>query len=143
MFPDDLRPRILIVVQLIAAMALLWLVATYKTPWTAERYVGSALMIIGIGLIATARYQLGSSFSVKPEARKLITHGVYSKIRNPIYLAGLIMILGLILIVQKPGLWIALVIVLLLQIVRARREGAVLEAAFGDEYREYRRRTWI
>jgi protein-S-isoprenylcysteine O-methyltransferase Ste14 len=30
-----------------------------------------------------------------------------------------------------------------MQIVRARREAAVLEAAFGEEYRRYRRQTWF
>jgi protein-S-isoprenylcysteine O-methyltransferase Ste14 len=29
------------------------------------------------------------------------------------------------------------------QIIRARREAAVLEAKFGDAYREYRKRTWF
>ena len=29
------------------------------------------------------------------------------------------------------------------QIMRARREAAVLEATFGDAYREYRKRTWF
>jgi protein-S-isoprenylcysteine O-methyltransferase Ste14 len=35
------------------------------------------------------------------------------------------------------------VILIPLQVVRARREAAVLEAEFGDEYREYRKRTWF
>jgi protein-S-isoprenylcysteine O-methyltransferase Ste14 len=30
-----------------------------------------------------------------------------------------------------------------LQIVRTRAEGRVLEAKFGEEYRNYVRRTWI
>jgi protein-S-isoprenylcysteine O-methyltransferase Ste14 len=30
-----------------------------------------------------------------------------------------------------------------LQIIRARREAAVLEAAFGEDYRLYRRQTWF
>jgi protein-S-isoprenylcysteine O-methyltransferase Ste14 len=30
-----------------------------------------------------------------------------------------------------------------MQIWRARREAQVLEAAFGDAYREYRRKTWF
>jgi protein-S-isoprenylcysteine O-methyltransferase Ste14 len=30
-----------------------------------------------------------------------------------------------------------------MQTIRARREAQVLEAAFGDAYREYRRHTWF
>jgi protein-S-isoprenylcysteine O-methyltransferase Ste14 len=33
--------------------------------------------------------------------------------------------------------------VFVMQIVRARREASVLETAFGDAYREYRRKTWF
>ena len=35
-----------------------------------------------------ARHQLGDSFAVRAEAKKLVTHGIYSKIRNPIYIFG-------------------------------------------------------
>jgi protein-S-isoprenylcysteine O-methyltransferase Ste14 len=42
-----------------------------------------------------------------------------------------------------PVLWVALVIGIPLQIVRARREAHVLEAKFGEAYREYRRQTWF
>jgi protein-S-isoprenylcysteine O-methyltransferase Ste14 len=30
-----------------------------------------------------------------------------------------------------------------IQVVRARQEAKVLEARFGDEYREYREKTWF
>jgi len=35
------------------------------------------------------------------------------------------------------------VVVIIGQTVRARREARVLEATFGDAYREYRRTTWF
>jgi protein-S-isoprenylcysteine O-methyltransferase Ste14 len=90
-----------------------------------------------------ARYQLGKSFSITAQARQLITSGIYSKIRNPIYVFGAVMITGVILVVQKPALWIVLFVVVIGQTMRARREARVLEAAFGDAYREYRRKTWF
>jgi protein-S-isoprenylcysteine O-methyltransferase Ste14 len=36
-----------------------------------------------------------------------------------------------------------LLVLVIGQTVRGRREAQVLEAAFGDEYREYRRKTWF
>jgi len=56
---------------------------------------------------------------------------------------GVVMLAGLTLVLQRPALWIALVIVVVAQTIRARREAQVLEAAFGDAYREYRRKTWF
>ena len=73
----------------------------------------------------------------------MVTHGVYSKIRNPIYVFGVVMITGVVLVLHRPILWLVLVAVIILQTVRARREALVLEAAFGDAYREYRQKTWF
>jgi protein-S-isoprenylcysteine O-methyltransferase Ste14 len=122
---------------------LIWLLITRKTPWDAQRYVGTMLVVAGLSFIGLARYQLGKSFSIKAEAHALVTTGLYSRIRNPIYVFGLVMIVGLILVLQKAGLWIVLVVVAIGQTVRARKEARVLEAAFGEQYREYRRKTWF
>jgi protein-S-isoprenylcysteine O-methyltransferase Ste14 len=130
-------------VQIVAVGGIFWFLATWKGPWNAERYVGTALVVAGLSLIAVARYQLGGSFSVKAEAHKLVTTGLYSKIRNPIYVFGMVMITGLILVLGRPEGWLVLVAAVVGQTIRARREARVLDAAFGDAYREYRRKTWF
>jgi protein-S-isoprenylcysteine O-methyltransferase Ste14 len=129
--------------QIIAVGAFIWVMFTWKTPWNAQRYIGTVLALVGISFIAVARYQLGKSFSIKPEAHALVTTGLYSKIRNPIYVFGMVLFVGLVLVFQIPELWIVLIVLVIVQIIRARREADVLEEAFGDEYREYRRKTWF
>jgi protein-S-isoprenylcysteine O-methyltransferase Ste14 len=129
--------------QIVSVGILLWLLVTWQTPWNAQRYIGTVLAVVGVSFIGLARYQLGKSFSIKAEAHALVTSGLYSKIRNPIYVFGLVMLIGLILVLQKPALWIVLVAVVIGQTVRARQEARVLEAAFGEQYREYRRKTWF
>lgn len=135
--------HILTGVQIFGVGALSWILVTWTGPWNAERYVGTALAVIGVSGIAIARYQLGKSFSISAQAHKLVTTGIYAKIRNPIYVSGGIMIAGLGLVLQKLGMWIVLFALIVGQTIRARREARVLEAAFGDEYREYRRKTWF
>ena len=129
--------------QIVAVSALLWFLLTGPGPRNVQRYVRTVLVLVGIGFIAVARYQLGKSFSVKAEAHPLVTTGLYSKIRNPIYVFGMVLITGVILVLQRPVLWLVLVAALVGQTIRARREARVLEAAFGDAYREYRRKTWF
>lgn len=87
--------------------------------------------------------QLGRSFSVRAEAHKLVTHGIYSKIRNPIYVFGTVVFAGLVLVIHRPVLWLIIPVIIIVQTIRARREAQVLETAFGDAYREYRRKTWF
>jgi len=130
-------------VQIVAIGALVWSLIFWNGPWSAQRKVGTVLAGLGIVFIAIARVQLGHSFSVRPEAHKLVTTGLYSKIRNPIYVFGMVLVTGVILVFQKPVLLIFLLILAIAQTIRARREAKVLESAFGDEYREYRKRTWF
>jgi protein-S-isoprenylcysteine O-methyltransferase Ste14 len=129
--------------QIVAVVGLFWFLTTWSGPWNMTRYIGTALVAVGISFIAIARYQLGRSFSVKAEAHKLVTTGLYSKIRNPIYVFGVVMIAGMILILGRPVGCLVLAAAIVGQTIRARREARVLEAAFGDGYREYRRKTWF
>ena len=50
---------------------------------------------------------------------------------------------GITLALHRPMLWLLLPVIVVMQTVRARREAQVLEAAFGDAYREYRCKTWF
>jgi protein-S-isoprenylcysteine O-methyltransferase Ste14 len=129
--------------QIVAAAVLVWLLIVWKTPWNTQRYIGTMLVVVGISFIALARYQLGNSFSAKAEAHELVTRGLYSRIRNPIYVFGGVTVSGLLLVAQQPMLWIVLVVMIVTQVIRARREAQVLEAAFGDAYRQYRSKTWF
>jgi protein-S-isoprenylcysteine O-methyltransferase Ste14 len=111
--------------------------------WTALPTAGLSLLIVGFILWTVARFQLGASFAVKAEARQLVTRGLYSKIRNPIYVFGSMVVAGGILVFGKP-LWLLIfLLVIPLQIWRTGKESAVLGAAFGDEYRKYRAGTWF
>jgi protein-S-isoprenylcysteine O-methyltransferase Ste14 len=105
-----------------------------------------AMMVAGISFILwwTARAQLGDSFSARPKAHKLITTGLYSRIRNPIYLFGTLAALSICF--GMHWYWVGgaiLVASLIGQWRRARAEARVLEAAFGEEYRQYRAQTWF
>jgi protein-S-isoprenylcysteine O-methyltransferase Ste14 len=103
---------------------------------------GGILAAIGSPLVLLSRWQLGKAFSVAPKATTLVTRGLYSRIRHPMYVFLDLTLLGVIVAVRQQwliALWLGLV---MLQAWQAGRERRTLEQAFGDAYRDYRRQTW-
>ena len=134
--------RITTVLPIILLGSLLW-DAAHRTAWDAPREVGFALAAVVFLLLAIARFQLGDSFSIAPEARRLVTTGLYSKIRNPVYVFGALAIAGGFLYMHLYTGLLFFLIVVPMQVARARAEARVLEAKFGDQYRAYRAQTWF
>jgi len=122
-------------------MAWVWKHA--PPPWTITQSVGLGLMVLGFVMWTVARFQLGASFAVTARAKQLVTHGLYSKIRNPIYVFGSCVMAGAILLFGRPIWLLVFLAVIPLQIWRAGKEARVLEEKFGEEYRVYRARTWF
>ena len=105
--------------------------------------VGAAIVVPSLVMWFVARQQLGKSFSVSAQARQLVTRGVYSRIRNPVYVFGTLVIFGMIVYTGRYWALLIFLVIIPMQILRARREAQVLEEAFGEQYREYRRGTWF
>jgi protein-S-isoprenylcysteine O-methyltransferase Ste14 len=104
---------------------------------------GLTLTIAGLALLTLARLQLGNSFSMSPQARQLVTTGLYSRLRNPIYVFSAIALAGLALYFDRPILLLGLCVLVPLQVARARAEARVLEQKFGEEYIRYKANTWF
>ena len=130
---------------LIIGMAALVVFAHHalQLGWTAPRIAGIALALPALVLLLIARLQLGRAFSVQARATTLVTTGLYSRIRNPVYLFGALFLAGLILWANRPWLFLLFAFLIPMQIVRSRAEARVLTEKFGDAYLEYRRRTWF
>jgi len=87
---ERITPRF--VLQFCAVVVVILIVVFRPGGWSAARWIGLAIAIPAAVVLFTARWQLGTSFSVTPQARELVTHGVYSKIRNPIYLFSAVLV---------------------------------------------------
>lgn len=137
----DRRAVVVAVLPPLAAVA--FVIFLWNRPWNLARILGLALLVPGFLFLTIARINLGSAFSVRPQATKLVTTGLYSRIRNPIYVFGTIAIAGLFLYLDRPVYLLLLLPLIAIQIWRARAESRVLEAQFGDDYRRYRAQTWF
>jgi len=137
-----MKTNLLTLAAVLVAVALL-VAHFWSYPWTPLRIAGTAIGLPSLALLILARIQLAGSFSVRAKAHALVTHGLYSRIRNPIYVFGAFTIAGCFLFAALPKLLWVFVAVIPLQIYRARKEEQVLAAKFGDEYQAYKARTWF
>ena len=122
-----------------------WLAfADYSLP-TFAPWCGALLMISALWLFWRSHADLGQNWSQTLELRqghRLVTHGVYSSIRHPMYASIWLWCLaqGLLLENWLAG-WYAFVAFALMYFVRTPREEQMMCDSFGQEYRDYMRRT--
>jgi protein-S-isoprenylcysteine O-methyltransferase Ste14 len=133
----------LITLAVALTVLAIFVVPVWGQRWTPMRITGAVIGLPSLALLVLARIQLGGSFSVGAKAQALVTHGLYSRIRNPIYILSILATAGIFLFLDKPKFLWALVIIIPLQICRARQEEQALASKFGDEYRAYKARTWF
>lgn len=142
--PGKMRiPIPAMVVPLIALLLYRFVPGVRQQPWTALRIAGTILALAGYVLFIIARLQLGRSFSVSAQAKELVTHGLYARIRNPIYVFVGAMWLGLIVALPLYWLFVPFSLLIILQVVRVGKESRVLQDRFGQAYLDYRKQTWF
>jgi protein-S-isoprenylcysteine O-methyltransferase Ste14 len=114
----------------------------FGTP-LATWWLGLVLCVVFTPPWFLARKELGDAFSARPDARKLVTSGIYSKIRHPVYVFGTPAWVGALLPMLGWQAFVVGLIIVAVEIVRARREERLMAATFGPEYAAYRRSTWF
>jgi protein-S-isoprenylcysteine O-methyltransferase Ste14 len=118
--------------------------ADYRWPQLLP-WCGAAAMIVALWLFWRAHVDLGLNWSITLEIRQdheLIVHGVYRRIRHPMYAAIFLFSVAQGLLLQNwlAG-WAGLVTVALLCLVRMPREEKMMCEFFGEPYRDYMQRT--
>ena len=110
----------------------------------AEFYAGALLLCIGLFLQVWSYVYLARSLSIVAEARELVTRGPFRFIRHPIYLGQFIAQAAFwLILVRLQAVWVVFyVIFVAMQLYRARIEEQVLADAFGEPYRELKKKTF-
>lgn len=103
--------------------------------------LSTVLILIGTTMAILAVLDLGRSMSIMPEARKLVTGGLYGRIRHPLYLAEEIAVAGFCLQFRSWQAAPILIVHLLLQIRRMDWEEGILAKAF-PQYAGYKQGTY-
>lgn len=133
----------------LAAFVINWL---WPWPVLAGWYrwaVGGALVATGLGVIAAAFFQMRQArTNIEPwkPTTAIIDRGLYAYSRNPIYAAMAITFIGLAALANS--VWFIFILPICVAIIHfgvILREERYLEAKFGEEYLNYKRRVrrWI
>ena len=107
-------------------------------------YPGLLLLAAGYLGRLVCLSQLGTaysqSFETDPSGR-LVTTGIYSVIRHPVYAFFLLELAAFVLVRPNAVSVAALVLVVFFTVYRIRKEEEELVASFGEQYRTYRKKT--
>jgi protein-S-isoprenylcysteine O-methyltransferase Ste14 len=102
---------------------------------------GAALIIVGVALVILARREFaqhGQPTDPGHPTSKLVTSGVFSVSRNPLYLGGVCILGGVALALNLPWVFVLLLPALVTcHYLLIAPEERYLAAKFGDQYRFY------
>jgi protein-S-isoprenylcysteine O-methyltransferase Ste14 len=101
--------------------------------------VGTLLLVVGAIVRILALKELRYTHRID----QLVTSGIYARTRNPVYLAFMLVILGVAFLSRRmlAFLWFAVSVLVFWWV--AKKEETDLERAFGGEYISYRERVPI
>lgn len=108
------------------------------------RWAGFALGLVSLACWTWTQVELGKHWSAQLQLREehhLVTSGPYSRVRHPLYTAMLGWAVGLALVTAN---WVFVLMVALTvagMVSRTPKEEQMMIEQFGDEYRQYMRRT--
>ena len=108
------------------------------------RWTGVGLALIAGALLVWMFRTLGRNLTDTVVTRKqhtLVTTGPYRWVRHPMYASAALAIVGNSLVAANWYLFVVGCLALLLLVIRTRKEEQNLIAKFGDDYRNYMRRT--
>ena len=119
-----------------------WFYMSFNDPYKMNlpswsRYTGLAFFVIGFSLFILSHVKIRGQ-----ETDKLVTTGIYAKIRHPMYLGFIIWIIGF-PIFTNAAFTLASAIIWIPQILYWRvSEEKQLEQKYED-YQKYKKRTWF
>jgi protein-S-isoprenylcysteine O-methyltransferase Ste14 len=139
---------------MVVMAAFMWLISRATPPlhfglpghnWLAAVVV-LAGFVTGMSGVLSFRKAKTTVNPMKPHASSLVTRGVYAMSRNPMYLGGLIMLLGWAIFLLNVLAFLFLpVYVLYINRFQIEPEERVLTSLFGETYVAYqaRARRWL
>ncbi len=107
-------------------------------------WIGTIMTIAGIVLLAWTHACLGKEWSVNLQLRddhRLIRSGPYSRVRHPMYTSLFAIYIGIAVVSNNYGIMLLVIMVVVSLLLRVPKEENMMIEKFGDEYRNYMKKT--
>jgi len=131
-------------IPFLAAIVLQWVVSIpfpREIPMPIIKLAGLILIAAGVSLVVLARREFtrfGQPTDPGLATSKIITTGVFSFSRNPLYLGGVFFLAGISLVFNLPwGLILLIPSIIACHFILIAPEERYLHARFGEEYQAY------
>ena len=106
------------------------------------RTIGFIIGAIGVVILITGILTLGKYFTASITPKGLVTHGIYSKIRHPVFIGVILVYLGLELIFQSIyGFLLVIFVLIPFYVYSAIEEEKILSKIFKEKYTAYKKKT--
>ena len=129
-----MKGKLVVTLQFILLIALA-LLPESKESSQLRSALAALLALLAVLILFRAFRDLGSALTPLPESKEgvdLVTSGIYSKIRHPIYSALLILALAAYLWKQSGSVLIAALLLIALLLYKARYEDQILREKFPE-----------
>jgi protein-S-isoprenylcysteine O-methyltransferase Ste14 len=138
----DYKLRIILALIL---LVILIITIIFKNQFQIPEYVrtiGFIICAIGVIFIIAGIITLGEYFTTSIIPKGLVTTGIYSKIRHPMFIGAILVYIGIVVIFQSIiGFLLVLFILIPFFIYSAIEEEKILSEKFKDKYTAYKKKT--
>ena len=104
--------------------------------------ISLALILVGLYMAFEGIHMVFSEYTEQP---RMVTSGLFSLMRHPVYLGALIIYVGLLVLILSPLAFLAFLGAILLYNWLALDEERRMQIVFGDQYKSYCQQTprWL
>jgi protein-S-isoprenylcysteine O-methyltransferase Ste14 len=113
----------------------------FPVQWLVGVATGGSLVLVSVALMILAHEELPKEHGQPERLSMLATNGVYSRIRHPVYLAVMLINLGLSLLFANYLMLILSILLVPAWYMVSKREEKLLIEKFGERYLEYLKQT--